>query len=183
MRNKTCIILTILLSSLLIGCATTGHLYTREDTGLNCLGAIAVKPYGLDVREFLVPKEIEKKLGKPISIEKIPVLAGDYEGHKIIYKYTYATFYFMQNDFATSLYSIEIFKGNIGCLKIGFSKKEYESKFGPISGQNYDQKTFFIRRDSKDPVEIKFGLYVEFKNDLLSLVRPDFGEIFKTQED
>jgi hypothetical protein len=183
MRNKTCIILTTLSCLLFIGCASTGHLYTREGTGLNCLGTIAVKPYGLDVREFLVPQEIEKKIGKPLSIEKIPVLAGDYEGLKIIYKYPNATFYFMQNNFATALYSVEIFKGSIGCLKIGTSKKEYESKFGSINGQNYDQKTFFIKRDSKDPVEIKFGLYVEFKNDLLSLVRPDFGEIFKTQED
>jgi hypothetical protein len=178
MRNKTYTILTILSSLLFVGCASTGHLYNRGDTGLNCLGTIAVRPYGLDVRDFLVPQEIEKKIGRPLSIEKIPVLAGDYEGQKIIYRYTNATFYFMQNDFATTLYSIEVFKGNIGCLKIGSSRKDYESKFGSINGQNCDQKTFFIKRNSKDPVEIKFGLYVKFKNDRLSFIRPDFGEIF-----
>ena len=155
-----------------------GHLYAREDSGLGCLGTIVVKPYGLDVRQFLVPQEIEKKLGKPLSIEKVPVLAGDYEGLKIIYRYSNASFFFMQNEFATSLYNIEIFKGSIGCLKIGGSKKGYESRFGPISGQNYDQKIFFIKKDPKDPVETKFSLYVEFKNDCISLIQPNFGEIF-----
>lgn len=182
MKNTTLNVLTILLlSTLFLGCA--GHLHLPPRDNLGCLGDIAVKPYGLDVRVFLVPQEIEKKLGKPLAIENIPVIAGDYNGVKTIYKYDKASFYFMRNDYTTALYSVEIIQGQIGCLKIGESKKEYVSKFGPTSDQNYDQKTFYIKRDIKDSVEMKFGLYIEFKDNHISLIRPDFGEIFKNQED
>ena len=179
-NNKTLIILTILSSILFSGCA--GHLRLPSRDNLKDLENIAVKPFGLDVREFLIPQKVEKKLGKPLAIENIPVMAGDYNGVKTIYRYDNASFYFMKNAYTEALYSIEIVKGQVGCLKIGESKKEYISRFGPTSDQNYDQKIFFIKKDAKDLVRIKFSLYVEFKNNRISFIRPDFGEIF-TQED
>jgi hypothetical protein len=177
--------LTAILSSLFFpGCSGTLHLLDRDSVG--CLGYIAVKPYDIDVRDFLIPQEVDsilqkKNFGKP-SVECMPVSSDSFDGLKITYKYENAIFYFMKSDFSTSLYRIEIIKGQVGCLKIGESKKEYISKYGPISNQNYDKKTFFIKQNEKDPIETKFGLYIEFKDNRVALIRPDFGEIFKIQE-
>jgi hypothetical protein len=147
-------------------------LYSNEHKDIGCLVNIAVKPYGLDVNEYLLPKEITEVFGNPLSIDTVPITAGPYSGKKVIYKYEDQTFYFMQKDSIIALYSLEIFKGQVGCLKIGDSKDSYIKRFGTISGNDEDVKYFYA--DS-----IEYILSVKFNNNKISYIRPNFGDVFK----
>jgi hypothetical protein len=74
------------------------------------------------------------------------------------------------------LYSLEITKGRIGCLKIGMSKSSFEQKFGltDIEGEDGVESRNYIDENSG----VRFNLILEFKNSRLIKVTPDWDEIF-----
>lgn len=152
-----------------MGCASVRQ--TADFSGTDkCLQDIVFKPLGIDIRDTLLhnPQDIQNRFGRPDSIQK----QDNAIGQTLSYFYPGKAFIFMSMQGSSCLSSLEVTKGRIGCLKIDMSKSSFEQKYGPV--EDPIESRSYIDESSG----IRFNLILEFKDNRLIKVTPQWDEIF-----
>jgi len=136
----------------------------------SCLQEITFNPLGINVGQMrsIGPEGIRKMFGAPRDT------VMDTLSNTLCYKYKDKEFSFMGN----SVFLLEVFGGEIGCLKIGMTKKRFERDFGLLFTLGSASSGFETRSYSDDSGK-EFKLNLEFENNRLVRVVPDWSEVFE----
>jgi hypothetical protein len=154
-------ILTVLMLAAVGYCSACGD---------SCLQEIAFNPFGINVGQMrsIGPEGIRKVFGAPCDTVK------DTISNTLCYKYKDKEFSFMGN----SVFLLEVFGGEMGCLKMGMSKKRFERDFGPLFSLGLASSGIETRSYADDHGK-EFKLNLEFEKNRLVRVVPDWSEVFE----